>query len=187
MNTSKKTLMLCEGAVCVALSVALSYLKIDVGAQGGSLNFTMIPLILFAVHIGGVSWGVLAGFVFGTLKFFLAEGFAINWESMLLDYSVAYAAVGLAGLMKDKGPMGYLVGALIGCFARFIIHWISGVTIYAEYAEGTYLGVNTEQVWWYSAIYNGFYMAFNTVAAVIITPVIGTALDKVRLTERKAA
>jgi len=173
-----KTLTLCEGAISVALAIALSYFKIEVGAQGGSLNFAMIPLILFAVHRGGLSWGMLAGLVFGTLKFFLGEGFAINWESLLLDYSLAYAAVGLAGLFRGKGVPGYILGALVGCIGRFIIHWISGVTVYAEYAESVYLGVNTQSVWLYSAVYNGFYMAFNTIAAVIISPLIGATLDR---------
>jgi thiamine transporter len=173
-----KTLTLCEGAIAVALAIALSYLKISVGAQGGSLNFAMIPIILFAVHIGGIGWGVLAGFVFGILKFFIGGGHAINWESMILDYSVAYAAVGLAGAFKDRGVPGYVLGALVGCVARFLIHWISGVTVYAEYAENVYLGINTPSAWLYSVIYNGFYMLFNTIAAVILSPLIGAAMDK---------
>ena len=178
MNLNKKTLMLCEGAVCVALALVLSYLKIDVGAQGGSVNFAMIPLILFAVHAGGLKWGLLTGAVFGTLKFVLAEGFALNWQSMLLDYSVAFGAVGLAGLFKDKGAKGYLLGALVGCLARFVVHYISGVTIYAEYAEGIYLGFEGLNMWTYSLVYNGFYMVFNTIAAVILTPMLGSVLEK---------
>lgn len=184
MNRNKKILILCEGAVCVALALVLSYLKIDVGAQGGSLNFAMIPLILFAVHTGGVKWGVLAGCVFGTLKFILTEGFALNWQSILLDYSVAFAVVGLAGIFKDnKGAKKYLFGALVGCLARFVVHYFSGVTIYAEYVQNVYLGFDGLNIWTYSLIYNGFYMLFNTVAAVILCPVIGAVLEK----ERKLA
>jgi len=179
MNIRTKTRTLTEGAICVALAVALSYVKIDVGAQGGSLNFAMIPIIIFAVHIGGAGWGILAGFVFGALKFFFAGGFAITWQSMLLDYTVAYAAVGLAGLFRGKlGVSGYALGALVGCVARFAVHFLSGVTIYAEYAESVYLGINTPNAAVYSAVYNGFYMLFNTIAAVILAPVIGVALSK---------
>jgi thiamine transporter len=184
MTSRSKTLLLCEGAVAVALAVALSYLKIDVGAQGGSLNFAMVPIILFAVHAGGVGWGLLAGFVFGTLKYFIGEGFAINLGSFILDYSVAYAAVGLAGLLRRKegnSPANYLLGALVGCIARFIIHFISGLTIYAEYFADTYLGVGGLSIFTYSALYNGFYMLFNTIAAVILCPLIGIALEKAKL------
>ena len=150
--------MLAEGGLTVALALALSYLKIPVAALGGSIDFVMVPLIVFAYR-WGVWQGLLAGLAFGTLKFFLAGGSAINWQSMLLDYSVAYAFVGFAGLIhKKKGMLP--VSALIGCIARFIIHFISGVTIYAEYAEPTAdffgLSVATPGAILFSVVYNGF-------------------------------
>ena len=46
----------------------------------------MIPLILFAAR-WGAPWGLLAGFAFGTLKYFFAEGFAVSWVSIIFDYS----------------------------------------------------------------------------------------------------
>ena len=96
---------LTEGAVMVALSLALSYLKIPTGLAfggfGGSIDLVMIPLIVFAVH-SGLGWGLGAGLVFGTLKFFFAGGSAINWQSMLLDYAVAYMFVGFAGVMHGR-------------------------------------------------------------------------------------
>ena len=62
---------LTEGGICIALSLALSYLKIPVmagfGGFGGSIDFVMIPLIIFAVR-WGLGWGIGAGFVFGTLQ-----------------------------------------------------------------------------------------------------------------------
>jgi thiamine transporter len=173
----RRTQILTEGGICIALALALSYVKIKVGAQGGSISFVMIPLIFFAVHSGGVGWGVIAGLAFGTLKFFLGGGSAISWQSMLLDYSLAYAAVGVAGVFRGV-KNGYIWGALIGSIARFAIHYISGVTIYAQYAEATYLGVNTAAPWLYSLIYNGFYMLFSTLAAVILTPILAAVLEK---------
>ena len=73
---NEKVRMLCEGALCVAMSAVLSYVKLDVGPSGGSINATMIPLILFAIRWGW-GWGVGAGLVFGTLKYFLGEGFGL--------------------------------------------------------------------------------------------------------------
>ena len=75
---NEKVRLLCEAALCVAMSVVLSYVKLDVGPSGGSINATMIPLILFAIRWGW-GWGVAAGLVFGTLKYFLGEGFVISW------------------------------------------------------------------------------------------------------------
>ena len=183
-NTRKYIITICEAAVCVALALVLSYIKIDVGVRGGSVNFTMVPLILFAVRRGGVKWGIGAGLVFGVLKFIFAEGFAITWQSILLDYVLAYGVVGLAGIFHGKpGFSGYLLGALVSCIARFIVHFVSGITIYEAYAEGTYLGLATPAPWIFSLLYNGFYMLFNTIAALIVTPILGTILSKVKIKE----
>ena len=114
----------------VALSLALSYVKIELGANGGSIDFVMIPLIFCAMR-WGLGWGLGAGLVFGTLKFFIAGGVAVNWQSMLLDYSLAYMFVGFAGLFHNKGNMAWLA-ALVGCLARFLVHFVSGLTIYAS-------------------------------------------------------
>ena len=112
---------LTEGGICVALSLVLSYLKIPVmagfGGFGGSIDLVMIPLIIFSVR-WGLGWGIGAGFVFGTLKYILASGFAISWVSIIFDYSVAYACIGFAGLFRQKYKL-LPVAALVGCFARF--------------------------------------------------------------------
>ena len=57
---NEKVRMLCEGALCVAMSVVLSYVKLDVGPSGGSINATMIPLVLFAIRWGW-GWGLGQG------------------------------------------------------------------------------------------------------------------------------
>ena len=184
MNKSRqRTVTLLQGAACIALALILGsdFAEVRIGSQGGSLSFAMIPLIIFAVYSGGLSWGIGAGLVFGTLKFFVGGGIAVNWQSMLLDYSLAYGAVGLAGIFHGKfGVRGYLFGAIAGCVARFVIHFISGVTIYAVYAQATYMGMNTPAPWIYSVLYNGFYMLFNTIAAVAVVPLLGAALMKFR-------
>lgn len=170
MKNRKLTLTLCEGAVCIAAALALSYFKIPVGFAfggfGGSIDFVMLPLIVYAVR-RGPSWGMAAGLLFGTAKFFFAGGTAVNWQSMLLDYSLAYAAVGLAGLCRSaRRPL--LWGALVGCLARFLIHYISGVTIYAVYMPERFLELTMTTPWFYSLLYNGTYMSANTVIAVVL-------------------
>ena len=176
----KKTKILCEGAICVAVSLVLSYLKIPIGGGfggwGGSIDFVMIPLIVFAVRCG-VGWGIGAGLVFGTLKFFVAGGVAVNWQSMLLDYAVAYAFVGFAGLMRGK--RGALpLGALLGCFGRFLIHFLSGVTIYAILVPTEILGLLTGSAALYSLLYNATYMLPNTLFAVVLCDVLQKPLKK---------
>ena len=181
MNTKSHQNMrrLTECAVFAALSLALSYLKIPIGISfggfGGSIDLVMIPLIVAGFR-WGLGWGLGTGLVFGTLKFFFAGGSAINWESMLLDYSVAYMFVGFAGLLMRKEGKLWLA-ALIGCLCRFLIHFISGITIYAEYMSDIF-GLTMTNTWIYSALYNGSYMLPNTILAVLLCAILEKPLHK---------
>ena len=161
---------LTEGGICVALSLVLSYLKIPVmagfGGFGGSIDFVMIPLIIYAVR-WGFSWGIGAGLVFGTLKYILASGFAISWVSIIFDYAVAYAFIGFAGLFRRKYKL-LPVAALVGCLARFVIHFISGMTVYAQYMPEEFMGYTGMTPFLYSLLYNGTYMLPNTIIAIVI-------------------
>ncbi|MBR6826258.1 MAG: energy-coupled thiamine transporter ThiT [Oscillospiraceae bacterium] len=168
MKTHKSLRALCESAVFTALALALSYLKIPIGVAfggfGGSVDLVMIPLLLCAIR-WGLGWGLGSGLVFGTLKFFFAGGSAISWESMLLDYSIAYMLVGLAGLLKGRSNTAWLAAA-IGCLGRFAVHFVSGVTIYAEYVSPIF-GWEGSSATIYSILYNGSYMLPNTVIAIL--------------------
>ena len=54
--------------VCIAMSFALSYIKLWEMPQGGSVTFvSLLPLMIFA-YIYGVRKGVAAGFVYGILQ-----------------------------------------------------------------------------------------------------------------------
>lgn len=177
---NKNLRCICEGAVTVAMSIALSYLKIPTGAAfggfGGSIDLVMIPLIIFAVS-RGTGWGLGAGLVFGTLKFFFAGGSAVSWQSMLLDYSLAYMFVGFAGLARGR-RLGLVSGAVIGCIGRFLIHFLSGITIYAQYMPERFMDMAMSSAWLYSLLYNATYMLPNTVIAIVLCAVLTAPLKK---------
>ena len=179
---TKNLRTLTEGAVLAAAALALSYIKIPIGLGfggfGGSVDLVMIPLIVFALRRGCL-WGLGAGLVFGTLKFFLAGGVAVNWQSMLLDYSLAYMFVGFAGsfAVTRKNPA---LGALLGCFARFLIHFLSGVTIYAQYMPEEFMNIIMVSPAVYSVLYNGTYMLPNTLLAVAICAVLKKPMERLK-------
>ena len=168
---------LVEGAVCVALAYALSFLKLDLWFQGGSIDLVMIPLIVYAYR-RGAGWGLIAGAVFGTIKCFFAGGFAWGWQSVLLDYTMAYALVGLAGLFKGK-KWGLPAGALAGCAARFAVHYISGVTIYKILAPTELFGATFSSPALYSLVYNLGYMLPNTILAVALVILLQKPLARI--------
>ena len=173
----KKVRMLTEGALVATMALVLSYVDIPIGLQyGGSIDFVMVPIIIYSVR-WGVGCGFISGLCFGTLKFFLSGGVAVNWQSMLLDYSLAYMMVGLAGAIKNRPSLVWL-SSLIGCGGRFIIHFISGVTIYASYMPTYFMGMKMPNVVIYSIIYNISYMLPSSVIAVLCCVLLSKSLKK---------
>ena len=168
MNTKShlRTRMLCEGALMVALAQILGYLKLAEAPNGGSITFAMFPIILFAVR-WGLRPGLMAGFLFGLLQLIFDGAYAWGWQSMLLDYLVAFPPLGLAGLFKGK-KWGIFAGTVVGSFVRFIVHFISGITIYAIAAPTELFEMTFTSPWMYSLAYNGSYMLIDMALCLAI-------------------
>ena len=174
---------LTEGAIMLALAVVLNYLSGIIFAslpQGGSVTLAMFPL-LFYVHRWGMGKGLLVCFAYGTLDMLLGKGYAWGWQSILLDYLVAYTALGLGGLFRGK-TWGIFPCITIGCLGRFLVHHISGVTLY-RIVEPTgiegleFLGVFSNPHL-YSLAYNGVYMVPNTIIALVIAGILLAPMKK---------
>ena len=178
MNTKShlRTRMLCEGALMVALAQILGYLKLAEAPNGGSITFAMFPIILFAVR-WGLRPGLMAGFPFGLLQLIFDGAYAWGWQSMLLDYLVAFTPLGLAGLFRGKS-WGLFAGTLAGCLARFAIHYISGVTVYKILAPTEFLNWTFSSPALYSLVYNGSYMLPNTIITLLISVVLYVPLKR---------
>ena len=175
-NSHLRVRMLCEGAMMVALAQVLSYIKLMELPNGGSLTPAMFPILLFAVR-WGLTPGLMAGFTFGLLQLIFDGAYAWGWQSMLLDYLVAFTPLGLAGLFKGK-KWGIFVGTVVGCLGRFIVHYISGVTIYKILAPTEFMKWTFTSPSAYSIVYNGSYMLPNTIIALVIAAVLYKPLKK---------
>ena len=160
------TRMLCEGAVMVALALVLNQLKIFRLPNGGSITLEMLPIFFYAVR-WGVGPGLLAGFAFGLLQMFIDGAVAWGWQSLLLDYLVAFTPLGLAGLFKGK-QWGIFAGTVLGSVVRFIVHFISGITIYAIVAPTELFNMTFTSPWMYSLAYNGSYMAIDMALCLVV-------------------
>ena len=168
---------LCEGAIMIALAQALSYVKLYELPNGGSLTPAMFPILLYALR-WGLGRGLGAGFVFGLLQLIFDGAYAWGWQSMLLDYLVAFTPLGLAGLFRGKA-WGIFPGTVLGCAARFVVHYISGVTIYKIYEPTEVPGLGTfSSPALYSLVYNGSYMLPNMLLALAIAAVLYVPLKK---------
>ena len=168
--------MMCEGAIMVALAQILSYLKLAQAPNGGSVTAAMFPLIFFAVR-WGLKPGLAVGFVFGLLQLIFDGAYAWGWQSMVLDYLVAFTPLGLAGLFRRK-PWGLFAGTLVGCAGRFAVHYISGVTIYKILMPTEFMRWTFTSPAAYSLMYNGSYMLPNTLIALVLSAVLYRPLKR---------
>ena len=167
---------LCEGAVLVAVAEILSFIKLWEMPWGGSVVLSMVPLVLYAVR-WGLGPGLLSGFVFGVLQFVFDGGFAIGWQSIIGDYLLAFTVLGFAGLVARR-KSGVFTGTLIAGFARFLVHYVVGATVWAEYMPETFFGMTMHSPWFYSLLYNLAYMLPNIAITLLVFAVAYKPLKK---------
>ena len=176
-NSHFRIRALTEGAMLIAAAQVLSYLKLYTLPNGGSLTPAMFPILLFALR-WGLGRGLLAGFVFGLLQLIFDGAYAWGWQSMLLDYLLAFTPLGLAGVFRGK-PWGIFPGTVLGCGARFLVHYISGVTIYRITMPTEVPGFGVfDSAEIYSLVYNGVYMLPNALVASAIGAVLYVPMKK---------
>ena len=90
--------MLANGALCIALSTVLSFITLYKMPQGGSITLaSMLPMFLFA-YAYGVGPGMLVGAAYGFVQFLQGGLYFVHPVELLLDYPLAFAMLGLAGL-----------------------------------------------------------------------------------------
>ncbi len=158
---------LTETAIAVALVAVLSNVKVYQLPQGGSITAgSMVPIFYIALRWGG-PWGLLAGVLAGAVNF-ITDRFAVHPIQVLLDYPLAFGALGLAGFFRRSPTLGIVVGGA----GRWLAHFISGVVFFASYAPK---GVSP---WVYSAVYNGSYMLPEIVISVVLTVLLLRSLRR---------
>ena len=153
-----KELTVC--AILVALATALGMIKLLHLPYGGSITlFSMLTGTLCGYYYG-LAKGLTSGFALGLLNLVLG-GYVIHPMQLLLDYFLAYTALGLSGL-TSKWQKGLIPGYLLGVLGRFVCSFTSGFIFFAEYAPE---GMNPLL---YSFIYNFICFGVEAVFTVII-------------------
>jgi thiamine transporter len=142
--------ILAEGTIIIALTVILKEVLPPIYRfpQGGSVSAAgMVPLLWFSLR-RGLRSGLEAGTIYGLINMILPGGYIVDPVQALLDYPIAFAALGLCGMFKNYP----LVGVAVGISGRFLAHFVSGVLFFAIYAPA---GMHPLI---YSAVYNGSYL-----------------------------
>lgn len=187
---TRKTQILAESAVMVALSIAIftvsDLLPWPFAYGGGFSLFGQVPIIVVSyrhgIKNGLAAASVLAMFemMMGYKNFSYVTGIAAYLIVAFADYIIAFGCLGLGGMFRGKfrnQTLELAIGGTAVCIIRFICHFISGVTIWKGYCPE---GMAVEL---YSFFYNGSYMAVELVLTVIGLIAVGKIfkLDKMKM------
>ena len=172
---------LAVSAMLIAISTVLSLVKLAELPYGGAVTVaSMLPIVIAAYRYGSL-WGILCGFVHGSLQLVLGLNtlsYVTGWRAILavilLDYIVAFALTGAAGFTRRiaKTQTGAFVSAaLLGAFFRYACHVVSGATVWAG------ISIPTAAALKFSFIYNATYMVPETIVLLIVALFVSGSLD----------
>lgn len=153
---------LTEAAAAVALSVLLGNMRLVELPNGGSIALATLPLLALAIT-RGPRLGMLAGACAG-MAHALSGGTIVHPVQLGLDYLLAYAALGVAGLAVGRGTSrARLVPLLLLAMALHLAAMVvSGVVFFSTVAGGAAFG--------YALVYNALTVVPETLLAVWLVP-----------------
>ena len=172
-----------EIALFAALSMALDYFIPSIG--GLKISFKMLPVIILALRRGLVP-GLLGGLLWGVLQILLGEATVLGAAQVIIEYILAFSAVGLAGLFRapvqktlytegtrSKTLLYGSVATFIGSLARYIFHFIAGFWFWGQYAPEEMSPVV------YSIVVNGKDFLVETACTIVIFVLLAPLFDRI--------
>ena len=207
-----KTKRLTESAMLIAVAIVLelvSKMFIPEMPFGGQVTLvSMLPVVLISYR-HGVKWGLVAGLGYALIEMvigaktvaaafqpgYFGDGtMIVNALIMcVLDYLVAFTALGLGGAFRERTEnpgLGLCLGSVLALSARYVSHIASGYILFSGWAEWFFtqegfpawgaslvasLSPNMLGLV-YSVVYNGMYM----VPEIILTAVVSLFLARAK-------
>ena len=206
-----KTKRLTESAMLLAVAIVLelvSKMFIPEMPFGGQITLvSMLPVVLISYR-HGVRWGLASGVAYALLEMaigaktvaaafqpgYFGDGtMIVNALIMcVLDYLVAFTALGLGGVFRDRierPGVGLMCGSIVARGARYVAHIASGYILFSGWAEwfftqegfpawGAQLvqSLSAQELGlMYSVVYNGMYM----LPEIVITAVVALLLGRI--------
>jgi thiamine transporter len=209
-NTQKLTvsaMMIAVATALAAICAVIPFLNLPWG--GGFTVCSMLPIIIVS-YMYGVKWGLFTGGVYAIIQMILGNGtiaalfiptddsfmgFGAAIAICIIDYILAYTALGLGGAFRKKiknRALALCLGCVLAVLVRYICHVVSGYIFYGMYAEwffgeadiiaelgaskwvlSTFSGKALSLV--YSIVYNGCYM----IPELIITALAAIPVSRI--------
>lgn len=204
-----RTKQLTESAMLIAIAVVLELVGKMVFPPmpfGGQLTLvSMLPIVLVSYR-HGVKWGLVTGLAYGLVQMALGAGTVTaafqpgyfgdgtmigNAVLMcLMDYILAYTALGLGGCFRNRiqrPGTALMLGSLVALGGRYLAHILSGYILFSGWAEwfftqdgfpawGAALVGNLSANalgWVYSIVYNGMYMLPEMILTAVAAMLLG--------------
>ena len=175
--------MLSMAALSIALSFVLSCLRLfRMPTHGAVTPGSMLPIMLFSL-VYGVGPGMLTGLAYGVLQYIQDPSFLNVWQ-FILDYLIAFAALGLAGIGKDKGKAWIYISIPVAVVCRAISAILAGVMWANEYIDyGLTIGsMEFSSPLLYSMVYNGVYLIPETIICLLLAFLIAKPVMRIMKT-----
>ena len=213
----QKTKRLTESAMLLSVAIVLelvSKMIIPEMPFGGQVTMvSMLPVVLISYR-HGVRWGLTAGFGYALIEMaigtktvaaafqpgYFGDGAMIGNALLmcLMDYVLAYTALGLGGCFRGKiknNGISLMCGSLVALGTRYLAHIFSGYILFSGWAEwfftqegfpawGASLAASlspTALGWIYSIVYNGMYM----IPEMLLTAAAALILGRMPVITRK--
>ena len=162
------TKQIAEEGVLIALAFVLNFIKIPVGATGGSINFQMLPLMLIALRHGPAHGFIASGVIYGLLTC-LTDGY--GFACYPFDYLIGFGSVAIMGLFRNlifskkydtynvPGELFILLAGILSTFVRYVGSNVSSMVVYGYTLKA-------------ALAYNAFYIPLSGLAAVVLVMAI---------------
>jgi thiamine transporter len=182
LTTNSKTKITTKQVVFAAAAIALATVvsvavKLPSLPNGGSVTLFSMLLVSLVGYWYGPTVGITAAVAYGILQF-ITGPYVVHPAQVLLDYPLAFGALGLSGFFQNK-KNGLLKGYIVGVVGRYFWHMVSGLIFYTAYVDS--LQGNLAAIL-ASFLYNLSYILPEAVLTVVILllPPVRTAMGRIK-------
>lgn len=218
-NTSRLTtsaMMLAMATVLALVCAYIPFLNLPFG--GGFTIASMLPIVIVS-YMYGMKWGFFVSFTYSCIQIIMDlvlgkgstiialftpssddyMGLVAAISILVIDYFVAYTALGLGGLFRNRiksKTVAIVLGVLVALSMRYVCHIVSGYIFYGAWAEwfftqegfykiGTVMldafdGKMLSLV--YSIFYNGLFM----IPEMVITAIVSVPVSAIGYIKKSA-
>ncbi len=169
------TKQLVFSAMAIALATVTSMIKLFEMPMGGSVTLFSMLFIVLIGYWYGLGGGLTVAIAYGVLQLLL-DPYILSFPQMLVDYILAFGALGLAGIFHNS-KHGLIKGYIVAVLGRYFFAFLSGWIFFGMYAPDNFPNAVV-----YSLAYNGSYLGAEALITLIVIaiPPVAKALQTVK-------